>query len=386
MSDVVETPRSEGEQALMEYLAESGVLAATLLDRDGTIVNPNRALERFAGRPLAGVQLNELMRPEQRPALETLLNAGAHEWTRRQLGLFPNPRGVPLDFEVSCRSLSDRLLLVAEPLADTVHVVNEQLLVLNDQLAAAQRRIGAQNAELAAQNDRLRELDRLKDALLANVSHDLRTPLTAILGYTELLRRRGGLTEKQTQAVTVIERNARRLLRQVNDLLLVAELQAGALRLEREPVDLAELARDAVELADPLAEDASIDMSLEAPKRGPVIQADRTRLSQLLDNLVSNAIKYTPAGGSVRVRVRGQRGGATLEVEDTGPGIPEAQQRHLFAPFTRGGQTGKPGTGLGLTIARAVADAHDATISLRSQAGRGARFTVTFRPRRGAHS
>jgi signal transduction histidine kinase len=295
------------------------------------------------------------------------------------LGLGPDHRGVPVDFVVSVRRAGDGWLLVAEPARAAVSAVNDWLLALNDELTRAQRQINQQNAELAEQNERLRELDQLKDVLLANVSHDLRTPLTAILGYAELMRRRGGLPAHHARAAEVIERNARRLLRLVNDLLLLAQARAGELRLDVEPVDVTALARDAYDVARPLADQAGVRLSVRAPASGLVVPGDRLRLGQLLDNLVSNAVKFTPTGGRVTIRVRGGADAATVTVADSGPGIPEAEREQLFDPFSRGRlSSGVPGTGLGLAIVRAVVDAHGAALSVRSRPGAGTTFTVSL--------
>ena len=355
-----------------DYLAATTVLAVAELDADGTLVSANETFERLAGRALAGVSIRELVRVEQHPALERMLDSTDRAWHRHALGLFPDYRGIPLDFIVFCRPLGDGRLLIAEPPAAAITAVDEHLLALNDELAGAQRLIRRQNAELARRND-------VKDTLLANVSHDLRTPLTAVLGYAELMRLRGGLDDKQAQAVDVIERNARRLLRLVSDLLLLAQARAGKLTLDREAVDLSQLAAEAVELIRPLADHAQLTLDLQAQPRGPVIDADHRRLGQLLDNLIANAIKYTPAGGTVTVRVYSRPDAAVVEVEDTGPGFPAAERESLFEAFARGSTSDAPGTGLGLTIVRTVVDAHDATIDVQSEPGRGARFTVAFR-------
>jgi signal transduction histidine kinase len=369
---------SELADALAEYLAAGSVLAVVEIDRDGTIVRANETLERLAGRPLAGQPIRALVRAEQMPVLARMLEAREPRWQRATLGLLPDERGVPLDFAVACRPLGAGRLLIAEPVAATVSAVNEQVLALNEELARAQRQIRRQNADLERQNDELRELDQLKDSLLANVSHDLRTPLTAILGYAELLRRRGGLTDQQAQAVDVIERNARRLLRLVSDLLLLAQVQAGRLTLDREAVDLSQLAADAVELSRPLADHAGLELDLDTEPPGPVVEADALRLAQLLDNLLANAIKFTPAGGRVTVRVRTGAHGPTIEVHDSGHGFPEAERDSLFEAFARGSTANAPGAGLGLTIVRAVAEAHGAVLHVESEVDRGTRFTVAF--------
>ncbi len=377
MSDAFPAAPPELADALSEYLGESGVLAVAHVNDAGAIVKANETLERLAGRSLAGRPIRELVAAEQHAALDRLLAPSEPRWQRATLGLVPDRRGLPRDFNVSCHPMPGGRLVIGEPLATTVSAVNECMLALNAELADAQRQIRRQNADLAERNSRLRELDHLKDTLLANVSHDLRTPLTAILGHVELMRRRA-LDDKQEQAVDVIERNARRLLRLVNDLLVLAQVRAGTLTLESQPVDLSRIAAEATALLTPLADCAGVRMAVRCPARETIVDGDPQRLSQLLDNLIANAVKFTPAGGTVTVRVRDHRGSVSLEVDDTGAGIPDVDRERLFEAFTRGAATDAPGTGLGLSIVKAIADAHGATIDIRSRPGHGTRFTVTF--------
>ena len=233
---------------------------------------------------------------------------------------------------------------------------------------------------LASQNDRLLELDRLKDSLIASVSHELRTPLTSIGGYAELLLEgeAGELTGHQERFIKVINRNARRLLRVVGDLLFAAEVDAGKLSLERRDVDLAELARECADAARPSADSKGVTLHLE-DEAVPAVRGDYSRLGQLLDNLISNAIKFTPEGGRVDVRLSATPGTAVVEVADTGIGIAAGEQDNLFERFFRTtGATDRAiqGTGLGLSIARAIAELHGGTITFRSEEGAGTTFRV----------
>jgi two-component system, sensor histidine kinase and response regulator len=235
--------------------------------------------------------------------------------------------------------------------------------------------------ELEAQNERLRELDRLKDEFVALVSHELRTPLTSIRGYLELvLEEEGALTDEQRQFLGVVERNAHRLLALVGDLLFLAQIEAGKLSLEVGAVDLSAIAAESVETARPLAEEKDITVTLAT---GPLalIAGDRARLAQLLDNLVSNGIKFTPPGGRVDVRVRGERGQAVIEVRDTGMGISSEEQEHLFERFFRTAKATEqaiPGTGLGLAISKAIVHAHGGRITFASSEGSGTTFRVSI--------
>jgi PAS domain S-box-containing protein len=236
--------------------------------------------------------------------------------------------------------------------------------------------------DLAAQNERLRELDRLKDEFIALVSHELRTPLTSIRGYTELLldEEAGELSADQRQFLGVVERNAHRLLHLVGDLLFLAQVEAGKLVLELGALDVGSIASESVEAARPQAETKGITITL-ATSPVPLVGGDRARIGQLVDNLVSNAIKFTPEGGRVDVRVRAGEGKAVLEVRDSGMGIPSDEQHLLFQRFFRTSTATEQaiqGTGLGLAISKAIVEAHRGTISVASEEGEGTTFSVTL--------
>ena len=233
---------------------------------------------------------------------------------------------------------------------------------------------------LAEHNERLRELDLMKDEFIALVSHDLRTPLTSIRGYIELLLEglAGDLSDEQRRWLDVIDRNSSRLLRLVADLLFIAQLDAGKIALDPGEVRVGEVAAETVEAVLPTAQLRKVDLRLHADS--PVtIEGDRARLGQLLDNLVSNALKFTPPGGRVDVRVGGGEAGAWLEVTDTGMGISAAEQEHLFERFFRTSSASSAaiqGTGLGLAIAQAIVNAHGGTIAVESVEGLGTTFRI----------
>jgi len=225
-----------------------------------------------------------------------------------------------------------------------------------------------------------REAERAKQDFFALVSHELRTPLTAILGYVELLLSDDAAAPSSEHArhLEVIERNARRLVRLVGDLLFAAQVEGAPLLLEPGEVDLIGLVRDAVELARPRAEEGGIVLATELEPIAPGV-GDRDRLAQVLDNLLSNALKFTPPGGEVVVRLASEGAQVRIEVEDSGGGIPAEEQAHLFDRFYRArNATGRsiPGLGLGLAIVRTIVEGHGGTVSVRSERDRGTRFTV----------
>jgi signal transduction histidine kinase len=226
-----------------------------------------------------------------------------------------------------------------------------------------------------------RELDRMRDAFVATVSHELRTPLTSISGFLEMMHdEEEGLGEAGRRYLDVIRRSTVRLHALVEDLLLVAQIEARRIELSLGPVDVAEVARRAVEQIRPAATEKGITVDLAA-SRPPAVQADAHRLGQVIDNIVSNAVKFTDEGGRVRVRVDAGHGAVRLVVEDTGIGIPDDEQGQIFSRFFRASTaTGQaiPGTGLGLAISRALVEQHGGTISLASREREGTRVTVSL--------
>jgi signal transduction histidine kinase len=250
------------------------------------------------------------------------------------------------------------------------------LLVLI-RVAGAVRESERLRLEVAEQNERLRHLDRMKDEFVASVSHELRTPLTSINGYLELLRDDDNLDEEQERMLEIVDRNAGRLLRLVSDLLFFSQRDDGEFAGETLKLDLLELARDAVEAARPRA--GSGEVTLQLHGGSACLVGDANRLAQVIDNLVSNAIKFTPPGGHVDLRVDRRRERVVLSVADTGMGIPEAEQADLFQRFfrTRGANDAAiQGTGLGLSIAKQIVESHGGTISFTSREGHGTTFVV----------
>jgi PAS domain S-box-containing protein len=225
------------------------------------------------------------------------------------------------------------------------------------------------------------ELERAKSEFLSSVSHELRTPLTSILGYTALLREDTEGIVDVGDHIDVIERNARRQLRLVEDLLSIARIQAGEFEVHRCPVDLAEVVHLGVEAIRPAAKEAGL--RLESDCVPPVrVCGDADRLDQVLANLLTNAIKFTPRGGRVTVRLSTTPEEAVLTVTDTGPGIKPQERARLFERLFRSDDVKRlqvSGAGLGLAIARSIVEAHDGTIEARTdpECG-GATFELTL--------
>jgi signal transduction histidine kinase len=254
------------------------------------------------------------------------------------------------------------------------------LFWLLDRSRRRRARTEAARLGLETENERLLELDRMKSHLVATVSHELRTPLTSIRGYLELLLESGGepLSDEQRRVLRIVDRNGARLLHVVNDLLFVSKGASGTIELDRVELHLHEVVDETAAALRQQAEGKGVALRV-ALDAAPQCIGDPTRLGQAVENLVANAIKFTPAGGTVDVTLSTAGESTVLEIADTGLGIAPSDQERLFQPFFRAGSAisaAIPGTGLGLSIAKAIVEAHGGEIVLQSALGRGTTFTV----------
>jgi len=236
---------------------------------------------------------------------------------------------------------------------------------------------------VATDETRAIEVARMKDEFVGMISHELRTPLSSILGYIELLRDdpQHPLTDEQLQFLAVAERNARRLLKLVGDLLFTAQVESRQFPLDTREVDLLSIVSASVETALPLADAAGISLVSELPPGPVMLRADPVRIGQALDNLISNAVKFTPRGGQVTVGIGLPAGEAVVTVRDTGMGIAPDELDRLFTRFfraTTATRNAVPGVGLGLNITKAIVTAHGGTMDVSSDEGVGTEFRMVL--------
>lgn len=247
----------------------------------------------------------------------------------------------------------------------------------------SQREILAMNDALAAANLRLRDLDQLKDAFLSMLTHELRTPLTVIGGVAESLETGvyGPLSPEQNEQVRQVAGQAGRLMRLVNDLLDLSKLEAGMMRLRREPLDPFSMGEAVIEQLSILADQAGVLLRNQIRRDLPVVDCDGQRIEQALANLIVNAIKYSPANRPVTLSADADAGWIRFCVTDEGRGVSREAQAKIFDRFFQahaGDESDKKGAGLGLAIVKHIVEIHGGEVGVESEPGQGSRFFFTL--------
>jgi signal transduction histidine kinase len=261
---------------------------------------------------------------------------------------------------------------------------NKMTAALQEAYTGMERKVAERTQELVIANQRLQEIDRMKSAFVSNVSHELRTPLTSIKGSVDnmLDGLTGQLNERQFRYLTRIKSNTDRLARLINDLLDLSIIEAGRIELKPTSLPLATLIREVAETLRPVAEEKLISLNIDSSDVTVTAWADRDKVSQVLTNLISNAVKFTPSHGRVNVAIQ-QNGDEWVQVSvaDTGSGIPPEEANRIFDEFYQITQPGKEkikGTGLGLAISRSLVEMHGGKIWVRSEMDKGSTFFFTL--------
>ena len=366
----------------LNALLAAAIPGVLVLDEHSVIVQANQSLCDLLGlaeppATLTGVPVERLGGGTFTQPAE-LLNRIAEYYTRREQveGLrFPGLDGRVLECDywpVSAGGQDRGGLVLLWDMSERAAQERERDRRLEAELAS---RHAAEEArqELAAQNDELRELDELKTRFLGTVSHELRSPLTSIVSYAELIREEAQLSPTTARFLDVISRNAERITKLVGDLLLLSQIEAGVIPLELTLLPVAEVVAEAVQAALPGAAQRGVTLDGSAP-HGPPVLADRARLVQVIDNLIANAVKFTGEGGQVRVTAAAAGGEWRIDVQDSGIGIPPAELGRLFERFFRASNAttaGRPGSGLGLSIVKEVAELHRGRVEVSSTLGAG---------------
>jgi PAS domain S-box-containing protein len=410
LRDVTEQRRTESEQ---RFLSEVGAILSSSLDYEETLTS----VARLAVRDFADICIVDLLEESgEARRLRTVSRDPALDWACEILTTVPFDRTrphlvrPPLDAKgpVLIRDLSSEdvaLFAQNEERLRALRAIDPKSLILVPLLAREQivgviafvsstpsRKYGsqdlqlagalAQRAALAIENARLyraaHRAIQVRDDVLGIVAHDLRNPLNSILMQVELMQRRGGEPERRSQnPVNRLRRSAARMDRMIQDLLDVARMEAGSLRLERDRVSAGQVVADIVDVQKPLVADASLDLRLDVGHDVVEVWADRDRLHQIFENLIGNAIKFTAAGGSITVGAAQRDGEALFWVTDTGAGISAENLPHVFDRFWQARKGERRGAGLGLAIVKGLVEAHGGRIWVESTLGQGTTFFFT---------
>ncbi len=313
-------------------------------------------------RPLACEERLAILHPDDRPLV---FDSRADKTT--------NTEAAKYEFRVrwpdgSERWIASRSIAVLDAGGRPIRRIGVNWDITEGKLAEA-----AREASALAQRENL-----AKSQFLSRVSHELRTPLNAVLGFTQLMQSEASLAESQKARLSLIRSAGEHLLVLINDILDLTGLDTGEMKLDPQPVALADLVRETLPLVEPLA--AQHQVTLHCGSLDGVVRADRTRLRQVLINLLTNGIKYNRPQGSVTVDVRMAGRQLTIEVSDTGRGLAPDQLAHLFEPFNRLGAESESveGSGIGLVIVKALVERMGGQVSVESEPARGTCFGVTL--------
>jgi two-component system sensor histidine kinase ChiS len=262
-------------------------------------------------------------------------------------------------------------------------LLRRRLVELEEEFARSNREVFEMNEALVQMNARLSELDRMKDTFLSMITHELRTPMTAMIGLAENLEAGvyGPLNETQTENLRKIIESGGRLRQLVNDLLDLSKMESGMMRLQREPLDPRTLVEAVLYQLEALAAVSAVKLVNRVSYDLPEVDCDGQRIEQVLTNLISNALKFTPPAGTVTLTATIQEQFVVFTVADTGCGIPLEAQAHIFDKFiqlhpNRDDRT--KGTGLGLAIVRHLVELHGGTVGVESEVGQGSRFSFSL--------
>ncbi len=398
--------RSEAKQRLREAV-DAAAESFALWDADGGLVMANRQFLTFygidevrAGESEVDVLARAHLRPEPHAAAETLRQthvgvgdgeialekAGSRWLLVRARGLAGGGRVVVATDITALKLQEDELVRRESELSRTVA-----------ELESSRRLMQTQAAEMSdlmqkfeAEKTKAEGANRAKSEFLANMSHELRTPLNAILGFSDVMRNAvfGPLPGKYSEYANDIHRSGQHLLDLVNDILAMAKIEAGKLKLELAPVDVPQIISDAVHAAEPEARAKRLPITIAADGMASVL-ADRRAVKQVLMNLLSNAIKFTPAGGAITVAAAELDGEVRVSVTDTGVGIPTEELQRVVKPFERLSPVKinrQGGAGLGLAVSKALVDLHQGELSIDSKVGAGTcvSFTLPLAPHQSA--
>ncbi|MBN2755262.1 MAG: HAMP domain-containing histidine kinase [Candidatus Goldbacteria bacterium] len=370
--------RTTKENIVNEYMHKNNLIFYFVVQKDGKVTDYNEFASLFVknGNPIESIkevfidffERMNIRQLTENPDLEHLFSINSH-------------KGIPEAFYFSFYEINGEYLILGRMDVMEIEEFQSKLIALNNELSNLSRELHKSNAELKKMND-------MKNRFLGMAAHDLRKPITVIKGYTSLLLNgaAGELGKRQSEFITAIESSSVHMEALVNDFLDVSVIESGTLELVYSDISLEKEIEEMLHLNRIKAENRKIKLHINISPDTGVISADKMKLQQVLDNIVGNAVEFTPASGNVILNVFTEANNVVFEVLDEGPGIPENKMDSLFKYFGKTGAvkaSGDKSTGLGLIICKKIIEQHGGRIMAENIIPKGAKFTFILPKKRG---
>ncbi|MFZ1730152.1 MAG: HAMP domain-containing sensor histidine kinase [Bacteroidota bacterium] len=360
------------EEKITRLLFEHASAVLVVLNANAEVIRASASLEKLAGKSLSGSSVFELLVDFQGTLdISTLCSPGSDG----QILHISTLDGLPASFRFYGRKVEEYYFLYAETTEADLRRLRSELLDLNAEMHDMSR-------ELQRRNVQLEQLDKLKNQFLGIAAHDLRNPIGVIMAFSEiLLDDAADFSEEQRDILTTMHESSQFMLSLINNLLDISAIESGKLNLDIAPTDVAALIRKNLARNRLLAAKKEIQLEEHIASDMPELSLDAGKCEQVLNNLVTNAVKFSAAGTVVTVSCVSTPDTVVISVQDQGQGIPEAELEKLFKPFSRTSvrsTAGETSTGLGLAIVKRILDGHGASIDVSSVVGEGTCFTITF--------
>jgi PAS domain S-box-containing protein len=359
------------------------------LDKNGCFLKLNDSgalLLDYTEKEIVGKHFLDFVPAEQKGEIAAAISEMLH--SNRVKNFFATLKSrlnVNIAFEITCRTIiRDSKVIGMLGIGHDISKlkkIEEEMQKLKPKLIEAQRLILVERGRLWQQNSLVEELDRLKSEFVSNISHEFRTPLASIIGFSETIVSDPDLPEEMKSEFNhVILNEGKRLAKLINDVLNLSNIEGGKIALNKSNLDVIDILKDVVDKNSGRAEEKNISVEFEHPKNEVLIEADREKLAQSFEALINNAIKFTNEKGRVKVIVNDLFKELEIIISDTGVGIPEKDLPYIFQKFYRVSRPGTeiPGTGIGLVFVKQIVDLHKGLISVQSESGNGTTFILKF--------
>lgn len=364
---------TEVKNIVLDFFNENATILFFVCDGSGIVKQTNRFTKKVIGDSVIGKELSSIF--------VDFFNAfKLEDFLRDQKALYllnvTTKSGLPQTFYFRFFKTEEAIVVIGETDSEEMDNLRRNLITLNSELNNLTRELQKKNAEL-------QRLNELKNHFLGIAAHDLRTPIGAIKNFCEFLldETRDRLEEEHLQFLVTIKSLSDFMLQLLNDLLDITAIEAGKLKFSPQPVDLKEVIRESLEITGIFAQKKDITVVCELEDGLPLVSADPMRIKQVLDNLLTNAIKFSERGTKVTVTSQRQGQMVVTSVEDEGPGVPEKDIDKLFKAFSKTSvqsTAGEKGAGLGLAIAKKIVESHKGRIWIDTQKTKGAKFSFSL--------